>query len=169
MQGSHPRIPKARSREGEPRGPSGPSPGQAHGKGGNYVGAVGGADGAGGNLGPGPGFGQLVGVLVRVLQALAVVEVLVRGRRVVVLAGHIVIVLYAHVILLPRPLAGVGHRSGFRGGQCQLLRARQREAVRERVAGLGFALRLERERPSTERWADGEPWGLWALERAGRG
>lgn len=87
----------------------------------SWVGAVGGADGAGGNLGPGPGFGQLVGVLVRVLQALAVVEVLVRGRRVVVLAGHIVIVLYAHVILLPRPLAGVGHRSGFRGGQCQLL------------------------------------------------
>lgn len=41
--------------------------------------------------------------------------------------------------------------------------------MRERVVGFGFVLRLERERSSTERWVDGEFWGLWVLERVGRG
>lgn len=78
---------------------------------------VGGADRAGGNLSP----CAVVGGLVRVLDALDIAEILVRGWRVVVLAGHVVIVPYARVLLFPSPLAGVRHLRGHRGGQGQLL------------------------------------------------
>lgn len=81
------------------------------------VGGVGGPRRAGGHPGPCVMVGELVGVL----DALDIAEVLVRGRRVVVLAGHVVIVPYAKVLLLPGPLAGVGHRRGCRGRRRQLL------------------------------------------------
>lgn len=82
---------------------------------------IGGEDRAGGNFGPGALVGGPVGALVGALDAFAVAEVLVRGWGVVVLAGHVLVVPDAGVLLLPGPLAGVGHRRGFRGGLGQLL------------------------------------------------
>lgn len=83
----------------------------------SWVGGVGGPRGAGGNAGPCAVVGELVGVL----DALDVAEVLVRGRRVVVLAGHVVIVPYAGVLLLPGPLPSARQQRGCRGGRGQLL------------------------------------------------
>lgn len=68
------------------------------------IGGVGRAGRAGGNLGPCAVIRGQVGIL----EAL-VVQVLIRGGRVVVLAGHVVIDPEAGVVLLPGPLAGVGH------------------------------------------------------------
>lgn len=68
--------------------------------------------------------GELVGELVGAPDALVVAEVLVGGRCVVILAGHVVIVLYAYagvLVLPPGPLTGVGLSGGCRGGRGQLL------------------------------------------------
>lgn len=69
--------------------------------------------------------GELVGELVGAPDALVVVEVLVGGRCVVILTGHVVIVLYAYarvLVLPPGPLTGVRLSGGCRGGRGQLLR-----------------------------------------------
>lgn len=90
----------------------------------SWVGTVG---GAGGGRGAGGDSGARVGVrgLIGVLRALAVAEVLVRGRRVVVIDGHVLVVPDARVLLPAGPLAGLGHhtgpRRGRRGGRGQLL------------------------------------------------
>lgn len=83
----------------------------------SWVGGVGGARRAGGQPGP----RAVVRGLVGVLDALGIAEVLVGGRRVVVLAGHVVVVPYAGVLLPPGPLASAGRRRGRCGRRGQLL------------------------------------------------